>query len=144
MKNCSLCKQDKELSDFNKNSRRSDGLQTHCRSCTTVQSRLYYNDNKEVQKKQIYAAKLIRVNAHRERLLEYLKQNPCVDCGEDDIVVLEFDHLADKEFHVWKILKEGYSWEKVWKEVQKCDVRCANCHRRKTARDFGWHKLIDP
>ena len=27
-------------------------------------------------------------------------------------------------------------------EIDKCDVVCANCHRRRTARHFGWHKLM--
>jgi hypothetical protein len=33
-----------------------------------------------------------------------------------------------------------YSWDRIAEELKKCDVRCANCHRRKTARDFKWFK----
>jgi hypothetical protein len=33
-----------------------------------------------------------------------------------------------------------YCWARILEELQKCDVRCANCHRRKTARDFKWFK----
>jgi hypothetical protein len=32
-------------------------------------------------------------------------------------------------------------WARVRAEIEKCDVRCVNCHRRKTARDFGWLKI---
>lgn len=66
-------------------------------------------------------------------LLEYLNNHPCVDCSESDIIVLEFDHkdpkskkFAIKEFRVF-----GYSLNTVKLEVEKCDVRCANCHRRR-------------
>jgi hypothetical protein len=34
----------------------------------------------------------------------------------------------------------GYGWNRILAEIAKCQVRCANCHRRKTARDFKWFK----
>ena len=73
--------------------------------------------------------------------MTYLSENPCVDCSEADIVVLQFDHLYDKKFNVAQMVF-SHGLEKLQEEVTKCEVRCANCHTRKTARDFGWTKLL--
>lgn len=64
-----------------------------------------------------------------------------MDCGEKDILVLEFDHRANKYKEIGKMVTGRYSLLRIMKEVEKCDVRCANCHRRKTALQQGWHKL---
>ena len=63
----------------------------------------------------------------------------CADCGEKDPVVLEFDHVRDKEKDVSLLLAGGYSLERILKEIDKCVIRCANCHRRKTAKDQNWY-----
>jgi hypothetical protein len=65
-----------------------------------------------------------------------LATHPCVDCGESDPVVLEFDHRdpAAKSFSIGDALGKTWQWEKIAAEIAKCDVRCANCHRRRTAR----------
>ena len=36
-----------------------------------------------------------------------------------------------------------YRWKTVLEEINKCEVRCANCHRQKTAKDENWYKLIN-
>ena len=72
-----------------------------------------------------------------EYLVEFLAANPCVDCGEADPVVLEFDHLGDKAFSISKGLPDR-NWQTVLDEIAKCDVVCANCHRRRTARRGGF------
>ena len=33
------------------------------------------------------------------------------------------------------------SWSALELEIAKCDVRCANDHRRRTAAQFGWRKV---
>ena len=78
----------------------------------------------------------------RQELLRYLESHACVDCGESDPVVLEFDHrdARTKSFSVGSVMQRGYSWASVVKEIEKCDVRCANCHRRRTAVQLGWYK----
>lgn len=80
----------------------------------------------------------VQANRKRRRLENIAKVNElkessgCQDCGEKDPIVLEFDHLEDKVSDVCTLVYHGWSWERVWKEIQKCDVVCANCHRRRT------------
>jgi hypothetical protein len=73
-----------------------------------------------------------------------LLTHPCVDCGESDPVVLEFDHvIGEKKHNIAYLVRSGRNWRSITKEIQKCEVRCANCHRRATARrDGNWKKLI--
>lgn len=78
----------------------------------------------------------------RTYINDHLKANPCADCGETDIVVLEFDHINDdKDFSISDAARAGYGINKVKAEIAKCEVRCANCHRKKTYERGGWtHK----
>ena len=75
----------------------------------------------------------------RARLLDFLSDKRCLDCSENDPIVLDFDHrdpeVKFKSIH--QMLSGHYSWLSVLKEIGKCDIRCANCHRRKTYHQFG-------
>lgn len=75
----------------------------------------------------------------RSWLLDYLKVHHCVDCGESNPVVLEFDHhdTSDKHFNIGEATSRGFSLKRVQAEVAKCEVRCANCHRKKTYKEAG-------
>ena len=75
----------------------------------------------------------------RESLLEFLSQKECLDCGENDPIVLDFDHRdrPTKFKAIHQMLSGHYSRASVLKEIDKCDVRCANCHRRKTYAQLG-------
>lgn len=136
MKVCGKCKLEKELSDFNKSSKKPDKLQAICRLCSNLKSTHHYKNNK-----QDYAEN----RDSRRKLLsqftyDYLKSHPCVDCGENDPIVLEFDHLRDKAFGISKMVHDVRSFSAIKAEIEKCEVRCANCHRRKTAKEFDWYK----
>ena len=75
----------------------------------------------------------------RAYITNHLLQNPCVDCGETDIIVLEFDHIGDdKDFNISDAVRVGYGMPKLKAEIAKCEVRCANCHRKKTYERGGW------
>src|SRR5688572_23357361 len=90
------CKKVKPLSDFNRRTTAKDGRQHSCREC----NKAYHYANRDRHMAQIHArTKRIRREA-REFIVEYLRAHPCVDCGETDIVVLEFDHLRDKSANV--------------------------------------------
>ena len=75
----------------------------------------------------------------REKVFEFLTQKSCVDCGEKDPVVLDFDHRDSKSKFksVAQMLSGHYSWLSVCSEIEKCDVRCANCHRRRSYIQFN-------
>lgn len=70
-------------------------------------------------------------------ILKYLRQNPCVDCGESDPIVLEFDHKdpSEKLFNLGSGSTRYRGLKSIKAEIEKCEIRCANCHRRKTYRD---------
>ena len=68
----------------------------------------------------------------------HLVKNPCIDCGESDLVVLDFDHVrGQKAFAISRLIVEGTSVATLQREMDKCVVRRANCHRRKTALERG-------
>lgn len=70
----------------------------------------------------------------RAFVLEYKSAHPCVDCGESDPVVLDFDHKDHslKKYNVGQLIQGDWSLELLKEEIEKCEIRCANCHRRKT------------
>ncbi|HUQ41396.1 MAG TPA: hypothetical protein VM052_02730 [Candidatus Limnocylindrales bacterium] len=71
-----------------------------------------------------------------------MRTHPCIDCGETDSLLLDFDHRAGEEKldDVSRLIGRRAS-SIVKTEIDKCDVRCVSCHRRKTAQQFGWSRL---
>jgi len=57
-------------------------------------------------------------------------------------IVLEFDHDEDKERSISQLVLDGVSWLRISQEIDKCKVRCANCHRKRTAKQLGWYKHL--
>jgi formate-dependent nitrite reductase cytochrome c552 subunit len=64
----------------------------------------------------------------------------CVDCGETNPLLIDFDHLWDKRADVSYMIHAGFSWTRIEAEIDKCEVRCANCHALKTAHEVGNYK----
>ena len=140
---CAGCALEKNVEAFNFKHKELGIRQIRCRDCTRSQVQSHYSRNKEyyVEKAQRRTKEVKTL--HRERLLNYLLSNPCVDCGEADFVCLEFDHVrGEKQGNIAEMIGD-YAWEKIELEIAKCEVRCANCHRRKTARQYGyWNQTL--
>jgi len=102
-------------------------------------SRRHYQKNKPAYKARAKEHNKVTASKVRAYILSHLRSNPCIDCGEPDPIVLEFDHMShfDKRFNIGDSVSGNYSLNSVKSEIEKCEVRCANCHRRKTYRDFG-------
>lgn len=69
---------------------------------------------------------------------EYLEKNPCIQCGESDILLLDFDHIRDKKYHVSKIICDGMSLKTLKNELKKVQILCVRCHRIKTHGKSWW------
>lgn len=110
--------------------------------------------------KQYYKNKPEKYNVHKEN---YVKNNDsvwflkaqsmvmerlvhgCMDCGEKNPVVLEFDHRipSDKKFSISRLMRQKVNENTFIEELNKCDIVCANCHRIRSAKMFGsWRSEI--
>lgn len=135
-KQCCTCHRYLPLTSFNKRAAAPDGLQARCRDCSSD----WYQVNKAS-----HMANVRRRNDRTRRelhqlLATYLSEHPCVDCGERDIRCLEFDHRdgAAKASDVSRMVAVVRPWRAIVDEIEKCDVRCANCHRRITVQRGAW------
>ena len=124
------------MSEFEKHRGRHDGLQAHCRRCRIEMNRLSHARHKDTLRN--YKKKFRLRN--KLLVLEYLRRHPCVDCGQANPIVLDFDHQGKKREDISSMIWSQTSWKAIEKEIARCDVRCANCHRIKTARERGWFR----
>jgi hypothetical protein len=114
---CTKCGEYRLLSVF----RVRDGkVKQPCKKCYLEYGRRHYQNNK-----QYYADKA--------------KCHPCVDCGMADPRILDFDHVRGVKKHNVSDLKSmHFCWETIQAEIEKCDVRCSNCHRIKNYNHLSW------
>lgn len=143
-RSCRRCDKAKPIAEFAFRSRASGKRHRICRPCQRTLQKQWYERSRE---KHIRSARRNRRrrrrNAHvaRQRVWSFLAGHPCVDCGETDPEVLEFDHQIDKRAEIGALVRSGASWERVQREIAKCEVRCANCHRRRTSRNLGCYRI---
>lgn len=101
--------------------------------------RAWYETNKTTLFEQTKARRKRIAPEIRGYILNYLLAHPCIDCGERDPVVLEFDHRPGevKRFNLAQSIRKNFSLASIKTEIEKCDVRCANCHIRMTYKRAG-------
>jgi len=72
-----------------------------------------------------------RRKAVRKFLQKYLFDMARADCGESDIRCLDFDHIyGDEKFNISQAWRLRGGLETLKAELEKCIVRCSNCHRK--------------
>lgn len=136
---CSKCKLEKDAEEFNWKNKRQGTRSCYCRKCWKAYAKKHYRKHK-----QYY------IDKAEKRLLEnklkavcYLEQRSCTDCHEQDVRVLDFDHKRDKNGNISNMIANGCAWKTILKEIEKCEIRCANCHRKKTSAELGWRSKND-
>ncbi len=130
MKKCNTCGRTLDESRFNRSGSR---LQPKCKECKAAWSREKYQKDKSFTRLHNETFK----ERNRALMVGYLLEHPCVDWGEADPVVLEFDHIRGVKDGDVCVLFGRRSWENLLIEIAKCEVCCANCHRRRTAKRSG-------
>lgn len=103
--------------------RRAVRRDSFCRPCRAEYKRKHYLANRERYLGNAHATKRRLRFERTEFLIDYFATHPCFDCGEDP-VVLEFDHLHDKEFAIGTDLCRR-PWLAILAEIEKCEVVCA-------------------
>lgn len=140
MKQCKKCLQEKPETEFYTTTYKDKVyLLNECKQCTLNRTKDNYLKDHDRQKKIRRKNTNKRRKERKQEILEYLLFHPCTDCGENDPVVLEFDHLKNKLFDISDGLMKP--WEVFLEEINKCEVVCANCHKKRTAKRAGdWNK----
>ncbi len=148
MRKCTKCEIIKDEKDFFVKDKTSGRLHTQCKLCYKEHRKTYYRTHyQKYHQAYLDRAKRYRNLLHteyRNNMLAYLHGKQCAICGEDDIRTFEFDHVEphEKEFNISQAVKLGYRWGAVEKEISKCRILCANCHKKHTAEQRGWYKTI--
>ena len=141
MRKCGRCRREKPLNDFAWRRRARGQKDNYCRPCRAAYKQEHYAANRQRYIDSTARRRKGVVEKRAAYLVSYLREHPCADCGETDPIVLEFDHLRDKKFSIGAGFRER-SWHAVLDEIAKCEVVCANCHRRRTAQRGGFIRAV--
>jgi hypothetical protein len=98
-------------------------------------NRQHYQNNRDlyyahVEKRR--SAMYAEVNAYKESVG---CQDPrCTQHEHLEHFCLDFDHLPkyNKFMNIADMIGRGYSMEKIWEEIEKCEVVCKMCHALRT------------
>ena len=136
MKRCSKCLTERPESEFyhRKSIKRFGELYEKCKACMRARGRLYYQNNRTSQL-PLAIKRRHKAYAIKRAYIEDVKDRPCVDCRQKfPSCAMDFDHRGseNKLGNVSRITVQNWSLERIKKEIEKCDIVCANCHRVRT------------
>lgn len=90
----------------------------------------HYQRNKDYYYQRNKRNRLLKV-----QWIDAIKESTaCFDCGNKfPACVMDFDHKEQKEFDISAAVRaRGLSIGRILREIEKCDLVCANCHRIRT------------
>ena len=96
--------------------------------------RQWYADQNSESRSKKRALTERRRRKNKEWIHEQKRKSGCIECGERDSIVLDFHHRdsSDTVTSLAEMICRGFSIKRMQEEIEKCDVVCANCHRRHT------------
>lgn len=124
---CGKCRRLLPVELFNRHPTKD--RQHWCRECF----RAYFRARGALHRRQVRVSRQRRTQLARDHVVKQLLRAACTDCGESDLVVLDYDHVrGEKVGDISRLINEGVRPRILDQEIAKCEV-CANCHRRRTA-----------
>jgi hypothetical protein len=112
--------------------------QSRCYVCRSKERSQRYEKNKEKELEYKYERQDRKREEARKYVWDYLSNQKCIDCGEYDPLVLTFDHVrGTKKMNVSQMVNQGYSFQAIQDEMNKCEVVCASCHLRREKKRRG-------
>ncbi len=141
MKKCTRCEENLSIDNFPIMNKKTGKISSMCLECKREYDREYWENNKETKSEIKNENAKNNRKSKRKYIVDLLKKSKCVDCNNSDWRVLEFDH-KDRETKSFNIADSvQYSIEKIQKEIDKCDIVCANCHNIRTIEQRGYYKF---
>lgn len=135
---CRKCHKQANTTDFPKDRTRPSGRKDVCKECHTATARRWREENPDKYEKQLEDARRKKARrkpgpsyADKRALLdEYKRIRGCFFCGEREAVCLDFHHREPK--HKSFTIGQHFhrSLDALFAEISKCEVVCANCHRK--------------
>lgn len=140
-KQCSVCNKSKPVESFSWKIQKKNIRQHHCKACQRKYNSTHYSSNHDR-----YLGKALARNLDNKKFIYDLKDNkPCADCKVvHRYFALDYDHRDPKT----KIadISQMYAWgrEALLREIAKCDLVCATCHRYRTFWRVNQSSALEP
>lgn len=134
-KTCYKCKEKKTIDNFDIHSKNPDGLQATCKACRVSTNKKYYLETPD--KNIARMSHRTRRNILIQEITIPLLKKGCYDCKKFHENAMEFDHVkGEKLVNISEIAKMRVDDKEMVsllkEELQKCEVRCVNCHKKET------------
>lgn len=139
---CTKCGIEKEDEEFRWRNKAKGLRRRTCKECLKKIDKEYYKNNPERQEKVTLARERNRQKA-KDFVKECKEKCSCEKCGETRSYVLDFHHKdpLKKSFEICS--SENRSIDNIKKEIEKCGVLCANCHRELHYLNLSYEDYIN-
>lgn len=109
---CSKCGRELPIDQFNWRNKAKGTRRADCKECHSGYMKMKYQEKKDIIQKLKAEVK-------------------CAKCGDCRGYVLDYHHInpEEKENNISRMTSNNYQLDKVYEEIKKCVVLCANCHR---------------
>jgi len=116
----------------------------HAKETTKEQQRILLTDKKNTDRRKRRARVRSIINSAKQA------RGGCIDCGYNDFTyfsVFHFDHRnpSAKLYNVSCMIDiSRKNYHMITEEIEKCDLRCANCHQKRTTKQYGYIDYKEP